>query len=103
MTTECFVCDGEGKYYLLEDRDDYEGYKLANKRGVCLFCKGEGHIADDDKRMPGVLAYINAMKYTEERRQEIRREEERVKNALVSSGLAKLTDDEIIALELTMM
>jgi len=102
MTTKCFVCDGEGRYYLWEDRDDYEGYKLASKRGECLFCKGEGHITDDDKRMPGVLAYINAMEYAEETRllQEIKREEEKTK--LVSSGLAKLTDDEIIALELTM-
>lgn len=101
MTTKCFVCDGEGKYYLWEDRDCIEGYKLATKRGVCRFCNGEGHIADDDKRMPGVLAYIEAMEYAEEleQRDEKRRKEETAK--LVSSGLAKLTDDEIVALELT--
>lgn len=100
MTTECFVCKGEGKYYLWEDRDCVEGYKLASKRGMCRFCKGEGHIEDNDKRMPGVRAYIHAMEYAEEiqRRDEKKREEERLN--LRVSALGKLTEEEIDALEI---
>lgn len=42
-TVECDSCGGVGKRYYFEDRDSYEGYKLANKK-VCDECHGSGRV-----------------------------------------------------------
>ena len=96
---QCFVCDGKGKDYSWKHRDPIEGWKMASKQ-VCLFCDGEGVIRHDDSRMPGVVAYVEALKGVEQRRKDDneRREADRAKR--IKSAREKLTPEELEALGL---
>lgn len=99
MPVKCFVCDGRGDDYAWKDRDPIEGFKMATKQ-TCLFCDGQKTIPDDDKRMPGVLAYIKALADVEQARvsEKERREADRAK--LVKAARDKLTREELDALGL---
>lgn len=97
MSVKCFVCNGAGRDYSWTDRDPIEGYKLAPIH-ICLFCDGKGNLPDEDQRMPGIRAYVEAMGNAERARvaEKERREAERYK--LKHTALKKLTPEEREAL-----
>lgn len=100
MAVKCFVCNGRGSDYCWADRDPVEGYKLAPKH-TCLFCDGRGMVPDDDRRMPGVLAYIQALADVEQARISERDRREADRARLERSAREKLTTEELDALGLS--
>lgn len=94
---KCFVCDGDGKAYLLADRDCIEGYKMANKH-TCLFCEGTGKILRTDPRYVGARAYLRAVRGQKRRAESKRLRQEADRAKLIENAKAKLTPAEMKAL-----